>query len=213
MEMHTAAPSSLAARARALGGGASWAVRRIVGCAPRAPSSAARSAAISIVASDSDRPLGPTVPGSSGPWPGSMATQEPTNVCSFSMRRTSSASRTTARLGPSTAGRSRSMEPIASSVEPQRIQALLELADIVSLERQRAEVQDPVAQPVSGLHELAPRVDADHPVRGKSSPLLEGLDRLFGGGAESALELLRLDPEAEIEEAMLDVADGLSPVP
>src|SRR4029453_12570196 len=112
--MHTDAPSSLAARARSLGEGASWSVRRIVGCAPRAPSSAARSAAINIVASDSDRPLGPTMPGSSGPWPGSIATHEPTNVCSSSMRRTSSVSRTTARLGPSPPGRSRSIEPIVS---------------------------------------------------------------------------------------------------
>ena len=58
---------------------------------------------------------------------------------------------------------------LLTCVETERVQAPLELPDVVPAEERIAQVQGAVADPVPGFHELTPRVGADESVHGKSA--------------------------------------------
>ena len=62
---------------------------------------------------------------------------------------------------------------LLARVEPEGVQHPLELADVVTAERRRAQVQGAVAEPVAGLDELPPRVGPQDPVRWEPAGALE----------------------------------------
>src|SRR5581483_11455031 len=65
---------------------------------------------------------------------------------------------------------------LLADLEAERVEAPLELADVVAPERGGTQVQDAVPQTVAGLDELAPGLAPDHAVRREPSLLLERSD-------------------------------------
>ena len=107
--------------------------------------------------------------------------------------------------------RARTEDPVLlAGVEPERVQHPLERTHVVPAERRRTEVERPVAEPVTGLDELPPRVGAHDPVRRQPARTLEPPDRLLGGRPERSIELVRLDAQAGGEQPMLHVSDVFS---
>src|SRR5581483_3850642 len=234
-DTHRSAPSALAARARSLGVGRSSPRRRRVGSAPRSASRSARSVASRRVASASTSPPGPTLPGSSGPWPGSIAILEPAHVLGLANDRAARPGHRGAQalergqrsraddsvgrlahveleLGDRVGGPGAEDAVLLADLEAERVEAPLELADVVAPERGGTQVQDAVPQTVAGLDELAPGLAPDHAVRREPSLLLERSDGGLGRRPEPAVELVGVDPVSELEKTMLDVANGIAGV-
>ncbi len=84
--------------------------------------------------------------------------------------------------------------------------------DVVAAEGRLAQVQQPVAERVARLHELAPGVGADAPVGEQAALLLEREDRGLGVRPEEAVHALSAQLEALPEQAGLDVEDFFAAV-
>ena len=94
-------------------------------------------------------------------------------------------------------------------VEAEGVELLLQVEDVVAAQHRRPVVEEPVAEPVAGFHQRAPRLAAADAVDAQAPGRLEGPDG--GGGAlaeEAGLGRGRLEPESG--QAVLQVPHRLT---
>ena len=101
---------------------------------------------------------------------------------------------------------------LGAGVEAQQVELDLQGEDVVAAERRFAQVQEPVAELVSGLDQLSPRVGADDAVDDQAALLLERAHGELGAGPEEAVHALAAQLEAAPSQACLDVEDFFSAV-
>src|SRR5262249_7416328 len=97
----------------------------------------------------------------------------------------------------------------ATGVEPERVQPMLELGDVVAPQHRLAEVQGAIPERETALDQRRPRLRAAQPVDLEAALFLEGAYGRFGGGPELA-RLVRGRVVPEPGESALQVTDGFA---
>jgi hypothetical protein len=97
----------------------------------------------------------------------------------------------------------------SSGVESKGAELALEISDVVTAQRGRAVVQQPVAEREAGLHQPVPRLVPAHPIDAKAASVLEGADGDLCPGTEVP-EVVASAVVTERAQPPLQIADGLT---
>jgi hypothetical protein len=94
---------------------------------------------------------------------------------------------------------------LVARVEPELVQASLQIHDVVTTERDARPHEQAVTQRVTGLDERPPRLRADQPIGRQATDTLKLADRLLGACLEDAIdEQIR---DVQPRKTLLDVCD------